>query len=95
MLASAVPQTAMHIWRVGLFVLPGRRFGLPAMLDGYVVETSAGPKTTAPASGELGPWNAPAAGGLGAGAVLPTRATTDCSRFVKASQFGQTKTVAD
>ncbi len=29
----------MHVWRVGLFVLPGRRFGLSAMPDGYVVET--------------------------------------------------------
>lgn len=78
----------------GLFVLAGRRFGLPTMPDGYVVETSAGPKTTAPASGQLGQWNARDAAGLGRSSA-PTRAITDCSRFVKASQFGQTKTVAD
>ncbi|SFI48841.1 hypothetical protein SAMN05216525_109138 [Bradyrhizobium sp. Gha] len=32
MLASAVPQTAMHIRKEGLFLLPGRRFGLPSGL---------------------------------------------------------------
>jgi len=55
----------MHVWRVGLFVLPGRRFGLSAMPTAMSWKPSAAPKTTAPASGALGPWNAPDAGGLG------------------------------